>query len=787
MVVRHVVHLIGTVQGVGFRPTVIKLAMSHGVSGWVRNGGGAAEIVCEGEQPIVDRFLRDVRNHLPPGATILNWSEKSEEPAGLVGFLARESAMIGDGLGVVPDRAPCSNCLAEMSDPTDRRFRYPFINCTDCGPRWTIVLDLPYDRERTSMRSFLLCADCAVEYGEPSSRRFHAEPIACPVCGPRLTLLDAGGLELARGEGALATSRQMLVDGKILVLKGVGGFQYCCRADDDRVVRWLRLRKGRPDKPFALMVSTIDDVKRTCRVSGQEQRLLQSPEAPIVLLGRRHGVAVAWSVAPRLRHLGMMLPSSPLHHLLIQNLGFPLVVTSANLSGEPICITDDEAKTKLQNTFSGFLTHDRDIVRPVDDSVVQVVGRKMQMVRRARGYSPMTLPTYQRTDGCIVGLGGHLKNTVALLRNSTVVVGQVVGDLDTVAATTVHRKSVADLVRLTRSAPNFVVADWHPDYRTTQEASQWPHPIIRIQHHHAHVAAAIAEYGLRGPVVGVAWDGLGLGERNELWGGEWLYVDGHFVRRIAHLRPIDLPGGERAHVEPWRCAVSVLVDLFSENWKVVAASITGLAPVRNRLDQLEHVLKAAVEPVRTTAAGRLFDAAAALLGCAVSVQSWEGQAAVELEAKAGTGSRRRTMESGRGGGHLARSRVLRDDKNKAPVVEAVANLVEAQSSPVVVDWRPAVSALVRGVQAQLTAGALAWAFHRDLSRLIALTTARFGVKNVVLVGGCFQNRVLATQTLRDLRLLGMRPFLPRLFPPGDSALAVGQVSAAAAITEFQGR
>lgn len=800
--VRRTVELTGTVQGVGFRPTVMKLAMSMGVAGWVRNGGGAAEIVCEGEQSVVDGFLREVRLRLPSGATILSWSEATEQPQGVVGFSAKESTMVGAGLGVVPDRAPCSACLVEMLDPVDRRFRYPFVNCTDCGPRWTLVVDLPYDRERTSMRHFPLCVDCAAEYRDPGSRRFHAEPIACPACGPQLGFLNAAGERLGSGEDALLAARDQLSAGKIVAMKGVGGFQCLCRADDEVVVRRLRQKKGRPDKPFALMAENLAQIRRICHISAVEQGVLESAVAPIVLLRRRVGSLVARSVAPRLRHLGVMLPSSPLHHLLMLGLGFPIVATSGNLSGEPICITEDDAKIKLMGRVDGFLVHNRDIVRPVDDSVVQIVGRSVRVIRRARGYAPFTLPTEVGHTACLLGLGGHLKNTVALLRNSQVVVGQFVGDLDSVASTAVHRQSASDLVGLTRSRPDFVVTDWHPDYRTTQEAARWPCAPIRVQHHHAHVMAAIAEAGLHGPVIGVVWDGFGLGENNELWGGEWLYVDRHFVRRVAHLRTLALIGGEKAHVEPWRCAVSVLAELYGNGWRTIASTILGMVDVQHRFDHLERLMQITPEPLRSSAAGRLFDAAAALLGCSVSVQSWEGQAGAELEATAGSvGTRRAILASGLSGRNT-KAQVgnrFQPDCDRAhragplganfrsnnPIGGGFDDVREVR--PEVVDWSLVLSSLVAGIRAGRAVELLASRFHRDLANLIAVTTARFGVKNVVLAGGCFQNRLLAHHTIRGLKLLGMRPFLPRLFPPGDSALAVGQVVAASIMLESQGR
>ena len=591
----------GVVQGVGFRPFIYNAARSRELTGWVQNRSGAVRIEAEGEQAALEELVWAIRHHHPPQARIdavevqaipcLGRAGQEDGPA--AGFAIRASLAAAAPQPTIPaDLATCDLCLAEIHDAGQRRWRYPFTNCTNCGPRWSIIRQVPYDRPRTSMAEFALCPDCAAEYTDPSDRRFHAQPIACPRCGPALELLDGLGRRLAVREAALEEAARSLLDGRVLAMKGLGGFQLLVDATNAVAVGLLRRRKRRPDRPFALMFPTLDEVRRHCELSAAEAQALQSPEAPILLLRRRGdcpdfraatqsvgpkmGLSPLVGIAPGNPNLGVMLPYTPLHHLLLEAAGRPLVCTSGNLSEEPMAISTEEAIRRLGSGDGGpgiadlFLVHDRPIVRPVDDSVARLDAEGMQVLRRARGYAPLSI-ALGIAGPTTLAVGGHLKNTVALGLGSAsgpveVVLSPHVGDLDSLLGVEVFRRAIDDLVDFFAVAPEVVACDLHPDYASTRHAEElarrWGVPLLRVQHHYAHVAACMAEHGLEGPVLGFAWDGTGYGTDGTIWGGEALVCQRSGFVRAAHLRTFPLPGGDPAMRQPRRSALGLLYEIL---------------------------------------------------------------------------------------------------------------------------------------------------------------------------------------------------------------------------------
>ncbi len=705
----------GAVQGVGFRPFVYRLARELGLTGWVLNSSAGLVVEVEGEAAELERFRQRLEAERPPASYILA-REQSWLPAkGYTEFRILPSDEAAEKTAaVLPDLATCRECLAEMLDPANRRYLYPFTNCTRCGPRYTIILDIPYDRPRTTMRGFTLCDDCRREYTDPADRRFHAQPNACPRCGPRLTAT------VAQTAGELAA-------GRIVALKGIGGFQLLVDARNEEAVQRLRRRKRREEKPFALMMPSLDMVRQYCVVSEAEAELLQSPAAPIVLLRPNGRPGIAPSVARSSPYLGVMLPYSPLHHLLMRAFPHPIVATSGNLSDEPIAIDNDEAVARLTGVADFFLMHDRPIARPCDDSVARVVRGRPSLVRRARGYAPLPI-ALDRELPPVLAVGGHLKNTVAIALRRQVILSQHVGDLDTLEARNAFERAIADLCRLYRFQPKLVACDLHPDYASTRWAARSGLPVVAIQHHQAHVAACAAENEIREPYLGVAWDGTGYGTDGVVWGGEFFLVEHGRFERVAHLRPFRLPGGEAAVREGWRAAASLRYETFG-------AGAVGDTP-------LLRMLERGVNSPWTTSVGRLFDAVAAMAGVARE-NRFEGQAAMMLERAIGG---------------------LEDD--------------EAYPMPHG-DWRPLIEALEDDVRRGLPASRIALRFHNALVNWIVEVAARMGVRDVCLSGGVFQNGYLVERAAALLEARGHRVWTHQRVPPNDGGIALGQAVLAA--------
>ncbi len=564
----------GSVQGVGFRPFLYRQATALGLAGWAANSADGLTVEVEGSADGIEALLRAIRQSPPVNARVTSISVSALQPRGEAGFAIRESDAAGvRRANILPDLATCDACLAEIFDPSNRRYRYPFTNCTECGPRYSIVEDVPYDRARTTMRRFATCPSCRREYEDPADRRFHAEPNACAVCGPTLALWDAVGTSLATGDGALTAAAAALREGRIVAVKGIGGFHLFAGAQDDAAVRQLRLRKKRVEKPFAVMFPGLDAVRACCALGPEAEKLLMSRARPIVLL-RRTGGDIAPSVAPDNARLGVLLPYAPLHHLLLTDLGFPVVATSGNLSDEPIVTDEHAALDRLAGIADLFLVHDRPILRPVDDSVAQIVCGRPQVLRRARGYSPAPVAFAGGAEG-ILAFGGHLKATVAVGRADGIVVSQHLGDLDTVASRKAHGRALTDMARLNGIAPRRAVCDRHPDYASTRAARTSGLPVTTVQHHVAHAAACLAEHGLTPPALGVVWDGTGYGPDGTIWGGEFLHLGRNRWDRLAHLRTFRLPGGEVAVREPRRAALGLLYAAYGDE----AFAMTDLPPV----------------------------------------------------------------------------------------------------------------------------------------------------------------------------------------------------------------
>jgi len=735
----------GAVQGVGFRPFVHRQATALGLSGWVTNTPDGVTIEASGTQADIDSLIDAIAHAPPPNAQVAGIEIDEIAAAAQTGFAIRASQIAGVASAeILPDIATCDACLAELFDPANRRHLYPFVNCTHCGPRYSIVEAIPYDRARTSMRRFPLCPACQAEYDDPADRRFHAEANACPVCGPSLTLWDGEGRTLARFHGALLATVTALCQGRIVAVKGIGGFHLMCDAGNEASVQRLRQRKHRPDRPLAVMFPSLAALEVECPVSPLECDLLCGPAHPIVLL-RRLGDAVAPSVAPGNPWLGAMLPYAPLHHLLLSEFGRPLVATSGNVSDETIVTDEADALRRLGGIAELFLVHDRPIVRPLDDSVVRVVAGRELVLRRARGLAPLAVPVAGVAAG-ILAVGGHLKTTIAVTRAGSVVLGPHIGDLETLAARDAHRRAIDDSTSLMGGAIERVAHDMHPDYPSTGEARALDRPMIAVQHHLAHVVACMADNGIEPPVLGVAWDGTGFGADGTIWGGEFIVVEPESWRRVAHLRTFPLPGGEAVAREPRRAALGLLYASFGAD----ALEMTDLPAVSSftaaERRVLGGMLERGVNCPGTSSAGRFFDAVAALCGLRQRA-SYEGQAAAELEWAADGATAHRAYEF--------------------PVAEGE----EGES---IVDWRPALASILEDVRAGIAPGAISAALHAGLAAAIVVVARRIGIPRVALTGGCFQNARLTETSIGALRAAGFEPIWHRRVPPNDGGIALGQ-------------
>jgi hydrogenase maturation protein HypF len=791
----------GIVQGVGFRPYLYSLAHRLGLAGHALNDGRGVLAEVEGDAAAVAEFLARLEAEAPPLAVIERIATEEvaqrnaavppgEAPTGNGSeFVILESDDTGPATALVAaDVTTCDACLRELFDPADRRFRYPFINCTHCGPRYTIIKGVPYDRPLTTMAGFPICARCRAEYEDPADRRFHAQPNACPDCGPRVWVVAAGRAGATEWAGAtdpIRATAAALRAGAIVAIKGLGGFHLACLARDPAAVRALRARKRRPAKPFALMVPELGGARRLVRLDAAEEALLGSRERPIVLARRRGGAAVAPGVAPGQRELGVMLPYTPLHHLLLAEVGEALVMTSGNLSDEPIAYRNADALARLSGIADLFLLHDRPIQLGVDDSVARVVTvggeRRPQMIRRSRGYAPRPLPLPVGATRPILACGAQLKNTFCLARAEHAWPSHHIGDLGEFETLRAFGDGVAHLEALCDLRPEEIAHDLHPDYLATKyaldrvaregmpgvpsgSAGAVPAPpeLVGIQHHHAHLAACLAEHGETGPALGVIFDGTGYGTDGTVWGGEVLLGDLIGFQRVAHIHQVRLPGGEAAIREPWRMACAWLVaaeDVAAEDVAALPIPATLAAAVDpGRWAAVARLARSGIAAPLTSSAGRLFDAVAALCGLG-AVASYEGEAAIALEAAIDPDEQRCYDLPYVEGGPLA-------------------------TDPLTLDPRPLIRAVVAEVEAGVPAAAISARFHNALARatarLCARLAARYKVRTVTLSGGVFQNRELLERSAAELARTGLRVLVPARIPPNDGGIAYGQAAIAAA-------
>ena len=817
----------GAVQGVGFRPFIYRLAGGAGLQGWVNNSAQGVFIEVEGSRTDLEAFLLRIEADKPPRSSIQSLEASWLDPVGYVGFEIRQSETGGAKTALVlPDIATCPDCLSEIFDPVNRRYGYPFTNCTNCGPRFSIIEALPYDRANTSMKGFVMCPQCQAEYDAPLDRRFHAQPNACPICGPHLELWDRKGAVVpfegapplgGSNVGNLGTQQQdpdaavnsplpqsksrapmlpperrspdssasaiaaavdAIRQGQILAVKGLGGFHLMVAAQNDEAVRRLRELKHREEKPFALMFPSLSVIKAACEVSPLEERLLRSPEAPIVLLRRRSDASVlSPALVPGNPNLGVMLPYTPLHHLLMSALGFPVVATSGNLSDEPICTDERDALQRLSGIADLFLVHNRSIVRHVDDSIMRVMMGRELVLRRARGYAPLPIQLRSSTGDTVLAVGAHLKNNITLSVGSQAFISQHIGDLETDQAHEAFRRVINDLQALYESRLAIIAADAHPDYLSTKFAhdlvgqaslpaggagipartqSRQPPQLVTVQHHIAHVLSCMAENELEPPLLGVSWDGTGYGLDGTVWGGEFFLVTETSCERVAHFRQFRLPGGDKAVKEPRRVALGLLYEMFGE----AAFSMAELAPVASfspaDLGLLRTMLARNLNSPLTSSVGRLFDAVASLAGLRQQVR-FEGQAAMELEFALEGITAAEAYDVTLRSNHASR----------------ITNHV-----PLLLDWSPMIEAILADLKRGLPTSQISARFHNALAEVIVTVAKQIGQPRVVLSGGCFQNRYLTERAVQRLREAGFRPYWHQRIPPNDGGIALGQVVAA---------
>ena len=748
----------GTVQGVGFRPHVYRLAGELDLAGHVLNDARGVLLEVEGPAAAVERFLARLAAEAPPLAAVDRVGVEDLEPVREGGFRIVESPRGGrPAAAVTPDTATCAECLRELFDPRDRRHRYPFVNCTSCGPRFTIVTGIPYDRPSTTMAGFEMCAACRAEYEDPADRRFHAQPNACPECGPRAALIRSDGAPApAVGGDAVRAAADALLAGAVVAVKGLGGYHLACRADDEAAVSALRGRKHREAKPFALMVASADHARRLVRVTRADRALLESPERPIVLCARLEGAPVAGAVAPRSHELGVMLPYTPLHHLLMADAATALVMTSGNAADEPIAFRDDEALDRLGAIADVFLVHDRPIHTRTDDSVVRTLarpgGRRTAFLRRSRGLVPGALPLPEAAPRPILACGAELKNTFCLVRGGRAFVGHHVGDLENYETHRSFTEGIEHFQRLFAVEPEVIAHDLHPEYLSTKYALERAElRPVGVQHHHAHLAAVLAEHGETGPAVGAIYDGTGYGTDGTIWGGELLAGDLGGFTRAGALRQVVLPGGGRAIRQPWRMACA---------WMQAAGDDAGAPPaaLAEAVDagswaRVADLARTGLASPATTSMGRLFDAVAALCGiCAVV--SYDGQAAFELEALCDPHERRRyPLDIDRGSGRLE------------------------------IDPRRAIAAIVADAEAGVSPARIARRFHNGVARVTVQACTEVassaGTETAVLSGGVFQNRRLAEAVAAGLARRGLRVLMPERLPANDGGISYGQAAVAA--------
>lgn len=747
----------GTVQGVGFRPWVYRLARERGVRGVVRNDARGVTIEAFASKEALDAFVEVLQDAPPPAAEVEELCWHAIPTTSVGDFVIAESEESAEKVvSIPPDLATCDDCLAEIRDPSDRRYRYPFTNCTNCGPRFTIATGIPYDRPATTMATFTMCPDCRAEYDDPSNRRFHAQPNACPRCGPRLLATSPSGSLLEESNPISLAARAIRAD-LIVAVKGLGGFHLACDATSARSVLRLRDRKKRDEKPFAVMVADLEVAERVAFLGDAEKQLLTSVERPIVLAPKRPGSVIVDEVAPDNKLIGLLLPYTPLHHLLMSEARRPLVMTSGNLSEEPIAKTNQEAAEKLGQIADIFLIHDREVASRADDSVARVIGGRAVVLRRGRGYVPRGIRLARPFAAPVLACGGHLKNTFCLADGDTAYLGPHVGDLETLDTLAAYEEAIETMRRFLGVSPEVVAHDLHPDYASTRYAKRIDGvKRVAVQHHHAHVASAMAEHGLEGPVIGIAFDGTGYGTDGSSWGGEILIADLESFERVATLRAIPLAGGEAAIRQVWRVALAVLDDAFSGEPPLHAIPLFRDMP-RRGIDVVRKMIARGFNTPSAHGLGRLFDAVGAIV-MERAAASYEGQVAMTWNMAA--------------------------DPNETRLYPMV---IRDGAAPWQMDWRPMIRAIVNDMLQGQSAATISARFHNTIASATSELVRSFGCRTgsipIVLTGGCFQNALLTERIVANLGS-DAPVYLHRRVPPGDGGLALGQAIVADAVARL---
>jgi hydrogenase maturation protein HypF len=751
----------GVVQGVGFRPFVYGLASKHHLNGWVCNTSEDVKIEVEGDRKTLDLFISDLEKKAPPLARIEGISVSFDAPAGYKGFEIRHSvAQPGKYQLVSPDIATCEPCLKDVFTKSNRRFHYPFTNCTNCGPRFTIIKDIPYDRPLTTMSVFKMCPDCQREYEDPLDRRFHAQPNACPACGPRLQLTDNQGKDVLYDD-IIGKTASLLKEGRIIAIKGLGGFLLACSAENAASVALLRQRKRRPSKPFAVMVQDIENARKLCEISPAEEKLLQSPQSPIMLLKWKPGLHICPGVGPGLKYLGVMLPYTPIHHLIMRAAGLPLVMTSGNVSEEPIAGENTEALRRLGHIADYFLLHNRDIYSTYDDSVAMVVDEIPQLVRRARGYAPfpihLTSPLPQ-----ILACGAEEKNTFCLTRDSHAFVSQHIGDMENLETMEHYERTIELYKQLFRTQPELIAYDMHPEYLPTkyaiEQAEKTGFQPVPVQHHHAHIASCLADNGVEGPVIGLAFDGTGYGADGQIWGGEFMVADYKGFKRVGQLEYLPLPGGSAAIRKPYRIALGYIFALLGEN--ALDSRLGFLSKIdRVELDLVRKQVESNLNSPLTSSMGRLFDAVSAMSGIRAAID-YEAQAAIEMEMK--------SYESA-------------DEQGSYPFT------LTGDETYHIVLLHDLISAVLNDLLRGSPQSVIGMRFHNTIAAMSAEVCLKIkestGLNAVALSGGCFQNRLLFKKVSDRLKTAGFTVLAHRQVPCNDGGISLGQAVIAGATSE----
>lgn len=754
--VKIIIH--GAVQGVGFRPFVYRLATELGIKGWIINSSQGVFIDAESNDKTINNFLTRLKTDKPKNSYIQSFEYSFLDPAGFKNFEIKESSESGAKTALVlPDISTCDDCLEEIFDPANRRYLYPFTNCTNCGPRYSIIQSLPYDRANTTMFEFEMCSECYAEYTDPMNRRFHAEPIACPKCGPHVELLDWQGEVLASKHNAISIASELVLKGMIIALKGIGGYQLIADARNSEAVKTLRTRKHRNEKPFALMFPSFDDVKHECEISEDEERLLCSVESPIVLLKKKNGTGSDLSdeCAKGNPYLGVMLPYSPLHHILLRKINIPVIATSGNISEEPICYDEQSALDKLNGIADYFLVHNRKILRHVDDSITRIISGREMIIRRARGYAPLPVEIEGLKEP-VFAAGAHLKNTVALNKGSNVFISQHIGDLENIESITAFKNVVSDLESFYEISPGINVCDLHPDYISTRHAKELEGNMLQVQHHWAHILSCMAENNIEGDVLGVAWDGTGFGTDGTIWGGEFLIPDGKSFKRIAHLKTFRLPGGEKAIHEIWRTGFSLLYEVFGDS------AHQHIEYNKKEINFIEQMLRKNINSPVTSSMGRLFDGIASILNIRQAA-NFEAQGAMDLEFIALPPAP----------AHMQRNESFYKFN------------IEEINGVSVINWHVMLKEIVADLMKKKSINLISAKFHNTLTEMILKIAQKTGIEKIVLSGGCFQNKFLIEKAISKLQGSGYKVYRHQRVPTNDGGISLGQIKYAANLSPYR--